>query len=1179
MAAIVADVSSAATPVAGTSLLCALPPNTVDGNLLLAKLTVRGGTGIVHTPPTGWALEDRADNFTNHSIFWQSRIASSEPANYTWSWDDAVTATVEILRITGFDPADPIAAIVEGINPSGTSHPSAPGLTTTANDTLIIHSFAMNGGTNNNWTPDGATSELYENRSTAASSNIMSMSASEVQAVAGPATQRTFTSLQTAGTLAVSLAINPAPPSGSITPGTLSARQWTDSVLELHHEFTGGDGSESAIVQLSPDGSVWTDTTDVYRPIHNRATTPHTYRVWATNLYDGSTAAKTTGRVVHARIKWPGSVFSAPVVVTLDPRIPMGAAAQRSSIRYAKTNFWYGEPHSTQDGYPDAQSTDLDSDIATADFQVSTRDGLDQPYNRRVRQLHGAGRNHRILQYILLNELFKDSTTARNLVGRRNTWVPENWTGNSDGSNPLTASTAAILTYIDQQEGWFMHTAGGGVTRSARLQNNDDAMSGVSGKFVLDPAGFTAAAGFWRDYQCLLALRHIQERHTFGPGGFATAQHSAADLERFSGIFFDNTDPEPRPDGAASEEYGANNTANNAVYRAATNLQLDTIRDTLGVYVMGNVLFGRSSSTTSNDALQTKDVAAHLDGIMLERWGKGWSNTGEVWNTPAETLTDALVAGEILALPNAPEVLLITQTFDPNRFVTFTSGHTDSQGNVYPPLSKKAWQYGYLLYLLVQRVDRLRTTWRGKSGGNNGSRRFRQMTTADFGTSSWDTDLGTPGAAFSFLSGQTAVGGGAVSAPNGIYKRDYTLPGGLGTATVYLNFATSARVSGVGAVGTLAGTSEPGLSGAVVLAGTNPAPTITDTTPDTTVAGGGFTLTINGTGFIPGSVITFGGKNYTPATQSSTVLTATIPAADAAAAGFYTTRVTNPGPGGGVADSPDQVEITGTNPVPTLTILSPSAVQEDTNLTLTLTGTGFVPGAVVHFGSLQVAPATLSATSITIPVTPGMIPNAGVIQVLVENPEPITGGGSATSNSVALTINPNNPIPAITGVSPNSVIANTAATIIVTGTGFVNGSEVRYNGAAIPTTYDTSTGTARLIGSVSPTLTATPGVQAISVSTPAPGGGVSNTLGFTVTVATFEPNLATLIPSEIFEDGTEDVTVRLLYPIPIFNSSHRITFNGVVQDTELVSSTELRTVLTPAEQANPGRFEVDVITV
>jgi dienelactone hydrolase len=81
----------------------------------------------------------------------------------------------------------------------------------------------------------------------------------------------------------------------------------------------------------------------------------------------------------------------------------------------------------------------------------------------------------------------------------------------------------------------------------------------------------------------------------------------------------------------------------------------------------------------------------------------------------------------------------------------------------------------------------------------------------------------------------------------------------------------------------------------------NPVPLINQPlVPDTAVPGGkGFTLTVNGTGFVSGSTVNWNGSTLATSFVSDSQLTATVPASDIAKAGTASVTVANPHPGGG----------------------------------------------------------------------------------------------------------------------------------------------------------------------------------------------------------------------------------------------------------------------------------------
>ncbi len=93
-----------------------------------------------------------------------------------------------------------------------------------------------------------------------------------------------------------------------------------------------------------------------------------------------------------------------------------------------------------------------------------------------------------------------------------------------------------------------------------------------------------------------------------------------------------------------------------------------------------------------------------------------------------------------------------------------------------------------------------------------------------------------------------------------------------------------------------------GLSNPVNFTVNNPTPTVSSLSPASAQAGGlPLSLTVNGTNFINGSVVNFGGAARTTTFVNSTLLTAQILASDIAAAGTPDVTVTNPAPGGGTS--------------------------------------------------------------------------------------------------------------------------------------------------------------------------------------------------------------------------------------------------------------------------------------
>ncbi len=130
-----------------------------------------------------------------------------------------------------------------------------------------------------------------------------------------------------------------------------------------------------------------------------------------------------------------------------------------------------------------------------------------------------------------------------------------------------------------------------------------------------------------------------------------------------------------------------------------------------------------------------------------------------------------------------------------------------------------------------------------------------------------------------------------------------------------------------------------------------------------------------------------------------------------------------------IADSTQSgnAAITLQNPAPVLTSVNPPSVTVAA-FTLTLTGTGFVNGAVVNFGSTALATTFVSSTELTA-IGTATASQAGNVPVTVTNPNP----GSATSNSIPVLVSVPNSNIKVT-VSPTSVALVTDGTQLFTAT-------------------------------------------------------------------------------------------------------------------------------------------------
>lgn len=300
-----------------------------------------------------------------------------------------------------------------------------------------------------------------------------------------------------------------------------------------------------------------------------------------------------------------------------------------------------------------------------------------------------------------------------------------------------------------------------------------------------------------------------------------------------------------------------------------------------------------------------------------------------------------------------------------------------------------------------------------------------------------------------------------------------------------------------------------GSSPAATFSINNPSPAITSLSPNSTLVGGAaFTLTINGMGFINASTVWWNGSQRTTQFVSATQLTASIPATDIATVGTASVVVQNPSPGGG--SSPAST-FTINNPAPAITSLSPnSATAGGAAFTLTINGTGFISASSVWWNGSQRTTQFVSATQLTASIPASDIASAGTASVVVQNPSP--GGGS--SPAATFTISPViAPTPTTTSISPSVAVAGGAAfPLTVNGTNFTATSTVNWNGSPRTTQFVSAT---QLTAAILAADIATAGTVAVTVVTPAPGGGTSNAQTFTIASPVASVSAASFLGAEL----------------------------------------------------------------
>ncbi|HEY3132278.1 MAG TPA: hypothetical protein VGL91_22675 [Acidobacteriota bacterium] len=194
--------------------------------------------------------------------------------------------------------------------------------------------------------------------------------------------------------------------------------------------------------------------------------------------------------------------------------------------------------------------------------------------------------------------------------------------------------------------------------------------------------------------------------------------------------------------------------------------------------------------------------------------------------------------------------------------------------------------------------------------------------------------------------------------------------------------------------------------------------------------------------------------------------------------GTYTLTITN------VGSAPSSGPITVTDNLPLgLSFLSAGGA----GWTFSVSGQ-----TVTGANSSSLAPGASSSLLIVVNIVSAAFGSITNLATLSNSSDTNPANNTASDTLVA-----GNPSPIISGLSPGSVAAGSAAfTLIVNGSNFVSNSTVQWNGQDRPTTFVSS---ARLQVAISAADLNRAATVTVAVTNPSPGGGASNASAFSVT--------------------------------------------------------------------------------
>jgi hypothetical protein len=205
-------------------------------------------------------------------------------------------------------------------------------------------------------------------------------------------------------------------------------------------------------------------------------------------------------------------------------------------------------------------------------------------------------------------------------------------------------------------------------------------------------------------------------------------------------------------------------------------------------------------------------------------------------------------------------------------------------------------------------------------------------------------------------------------------------------------------------------------------------PTVAGVLPTVGPAPGGATVTITGTNLLAASEVLFGTASATIVTDTIGQIVVTSPPGTPG-----TVDVTVVGPGGTSATSAADQYTYVLSPI--VAGISPTQGPIQGGTTVTITGTNFISGAVVDFGTTAATNVVVvSSTKIT---AKSPAESAGTVNVTVTT----SGGASATSAADDFDFLA---VPSVTAVSPTAGPLAGGATVTISGSGFTGATLVDF---------------------------------------------------------------------------------------------------------------------------------------
>ena len=238
--------------------------------------------------------------------------------------------------------------------------------------------------------------------------------------------------------------------------------------------------------------------------------------------------------------------------------------------------------------------------------------------------------------------------------------------------------------------------------------------------------------------------------------------------------------------------------------------------------------------------------------------------------------------------------------------------------------------------------------------------------------------------------------------------------------------------------------------------------------------------------------------------------------------------------------------------VPVIDSISPNnATAGDPSFTLSVYGKYFSSSSIIKWNDSLIQTTYVNQNLLTATINESYIASAAVDSISVFSS---TSGNISNKLPFYCGSGQTNPTPYINALSPASVVAGASGfTITVSGNNFLNSSIIMWNGVALSTTFVSVN---ELTATINASSVANSGSSSVTVFTPSPGGGNSNSLVFTITSVGNNPipSIISLSPDNV-NVGSANFT--LVVNGTNFIAGSTINWNGVALTTTFISSTQL----------------------